>query len=147
MHEWGNDVLRGGTNENNFQRLGGGGNEKFHIWHVTSPSVDNKFWSNSHVWVLCRNSWCVFFFQDSESKEALDYNAVVITSTPEILDKSGLDPETRVNSGLNPETIVDSGLAKGNIKSEEPARYVLGHRKAFSLPRTLGNQIKEIKLS
>ncbi|XP_023337041.1 TBC1 domain family member 12 [Eurytemora carolleeae] len=75
--------------------------------------------------------------KDSESKEALDYNAVVITSTPEILDKSGLDPETMVNSGLNPETIVDSGLAKGNIKSEEPARYVLGHRKAFSLPRTL----------
>lgn len=89
---------------------------------------------------------CIFF-QDSESKEALDYNAVVITSTPEILDKSGLDPETMVNSALNPETIVDSGLAKENIKSEEPARYVLGHRKAFSLPRTLGNQIKEIILN
>ena len=43
MHERGNDVLRGGTNENDFQRLGGGGNEKLHIWHITSPSVDNKF--------------------------------------------------------------------------------------------------------
>ena len=88
---------------------------------------------------------CYFFlkkFQDSESKETSDCNAVIIKSTPEVLDKSGLDPETIVNFGLSSEITENSGLSKVNIKSEEPARYVLGHRKAFSLPRTLGNQIK-----